>query len=120
MTDARIDAEEIATTIIGWYTETRDDRHLIQGELDKEFFGNYIQKETKFEVTKTSLTKPQKRIVFAYEYLKEKISNELSFYENSRDKYEKLHKISESLGKNSNVMYIETDEMNEAFIILKH
>lgn len=119
LTDARIDAEEIATTIIGWYTETRDDRHLIQGELDKEFFGNYIQKETKFEVIKTSLTKPQKRIVFAYEYLKEKISNELSFYENSRDKYEKLHKISESLGKNSNVMYIETDEMNEAFIIFE-
>ncbi|EDC4610604.1 DUF262 domain-containing protein, partial [Listeria monocytogenes] len=41
--DARFDAEDITTKFIGRYTQTRDERKLILGENDKEYFSNRIQ-----------------------------------------------------------------------------
>lgn len=41
--DARFDAEDITTKFIGRYTQTRDERKLILGENDKDYFSNRIQ-----------------------------------------------------------------------------
>lgn len=119
LVDAKDDASDISALIIGRYTERKDERNLIQGEQDKDFFGGYIQSETKYDTDKRYLNKAQKRIITAYEYFEKKIVKELELYDTYQEKHEYVKGIYTTLHRKSTIMYIETDKLNEAFIIFE-
>ncbi|EDN7502304.1 DUF262 domain-containing protein, partial [Listeria monocytogenes] len=117
--DARFDAEDITTKFIGRYTQTRDERKLILGENDKDYFSNRIQFMTPETKKLEKLTKSQKRIDFAYDYFYKKLEKSMDSVETLENKYAVLKECFSTFTEKCTVMFVETDDINEAFIIFE-
>lgn len=117
--DAETDADDIQTKYIGRYTATRDQRQLMLRQEDGRFFGDFIQSSKLDETNYDKKSSSQKRLKNAYKYFYDKLSKEivgltgLEAYKLILDNY-----LNNFIQKFS-VMYVETDDINEAFIIFE-
>lgn len=115
-TDLKYMAEDIEIKFIGRHSSSRDELRLILSQIDRDFFKNRIQKSaSSYELTKPS----HERILKAYVYLKNKIESELSSIISVEDKYLKLRSIFNSLLHKFQVLTLQTDKLNEAYIIFE-
>lgn len=117
--DAQFDAQDITTKFIGRYTQTRDERKLILGENDKSYFSNRIQSVSSEQLGLQKATKSQKRINFAYNYFYKKLEEEINSSDFHEDKYGLLKTFFSTFTEKCSVMFVETDDFNEAFIIFE-
>ncbi|OFG35373.1 hypothetical protein BJM59_10860 [Listeria monocytogenes] len=117
--DAQFDAQDITTKFIGRYTQTRDERKLILGENDKSYFSNRIQSVSSEQLGLQKETKSQKRINFAYNYFYKKLEEEINSSDFLEDKYDLLKTFFSTFTEKCSVMFVETDDFNEAFIIFE-
>lgn len=117
--DAETDADDIQTKYIGRYTATRDQRQLMLRQEDGRFFGDFIQSSKLDETNYDKKSSSQKRLKNSYKYFYDKLSKEivgltgLEAYKLILDNY-----LNNFIQKFS-VMYVETDDINEAFIIFE-
>ena len=122
--DANIDAGNITSTLIGTYTERRDYLKLVLGRIDKEFFKKTIQKTGPIKYNNPDLNKKKIpisnfNIINASKFFNDKIDSFLEKITDPERKYEYLIDLSDTFGNNFKVMYLETDDINEAYIIFE-
>ncbi|CAD2073866.1 hypothetical protein GCM10007358_12440 [Phocicoccus schoeneichii] len=113
--------EEIIDDFIGKETSRKDSTKLFLGEADKKFFRIYIQEPivSKIKVTKSSLSNSEKRIFEASNFFLAKLEEQIEGLSSNEEKYNKLDKLYESFINSMQVMYVETNNLNEAFIIFE-
>lgn len=110
--------EDIKIKYIGRCSEESNRLRLTLGAVDKEYFKNNIQigyPQKDDEPIKDS----HKRIKEAFEYLETKLRKEIEKAIDSKEKYNILTKYYYKFINGFRLMYVETDEINEAFIIFE-
>jgi len=120
--DAQFDIADITTKYIGRTSERRNEPRLFLGDNDKQFFQKYIQESKKKQLTESSinkLSKSEKLIYEASQYYDNKINNLLSQFEEETQRYQVLSDLLEIFSKKFILMYVETTELDEAFIIFE-
>jgi len=118
--DAKIDADDITTQYIGRITSRRNELKVVLGESDKRFFEKFIQRTEKYDdFTNKQLTKSEKRVHDAYSYFTKYLEQYIENITNAEQRYEVLNNLFHTLIKGFKIMYVETDELNEAFIIFE-
>ncbi len=117
--DSIMEAGDLTSHYIGRYTPDKNKLKLILGEKDNQFFRNYIQLVEKKIYKKSALSKSELRIFEASNYFVKNIKEFLSTEADNLKKYNKLYKLYSTMVENFSVMYVETDEINEAFIIFE-
>lgn len=115
---ARNKSDDIRLKYIGRWSEEENELRLHLGKTDREYFMNNIQvhapkKEEDFE------KESHKRIHDAYFYFKNKFDEKLDRISDSKAKYDEIVKYYSWFIENFKIMYIETDDINEAFIIFE-
>ena len=120
--DANDDAEDINTRYIGRVSETKREQYLSMGGVDKEFFIKYIQargpinyNDQKFE--KKRLKPSNYNIFYASKFFEDKISKFIT--KKAPNEYIELNKLYQCLINQFILMTVETDDINEAYIIFE-
>ena len=120
--DANDDAEDINTKYIGRVSESKKEQYLSMGGIDKEFFINYIQargpidySDRKFE--KKRLRPSNYNIFYASKFFEDKVSKFIT--KKSPNEYIELNKLYQCLINQFILMTVETDDINEAYIIFE-
>jgi len=116
--DVGYDIDDITTKSIGRFTNRRDERHLFLNDTDSKFFADYIQSVEHSTLHFKEDRSSNVRIKKAYEYFSTEIQGELEGKESSA-RYELLKAYWKDLTEKFKVMYVETDDLNEAFIIFE-
>ena len=120
--DANDDAEDINTKYIGRVSESKKEQYLSMGGVDKEFFINYIQtrgpidySDRKFE--KKRLRPSNYNIFYASKFFEDKVSKFIT--KKAPNEYIELNKLYQCLINQFILMTVETDDINEAYIIFE-
>ena len=120
--DANDDAEDINTKYIGRVSESKKEQYLSMGGVDKEFFINYIQargpidySDRKFE--KKRLRPSNYNIFYASKFFEDKVSKFIA--QKAPNEYIELNKLYQCLINQFILMTVETDDINEAYIIFE-
>ena len=120
--DANDDAEDINTKYIGRVSESKKEQYLSMGGVDKEFFINYIQargpidySDRKFE--KKRLRPSNYNILYASKFFEDKVSKFIT--KKLPNEYIELNKLYQCLINQFILMTVETDDINEAYIIFE-
>lgn len=120
--DANDDAEDINTKYIGRVSESKREQYLSMGGVDKEFFINYIQargpidySDRKFE--KKRLRPSNYNIFYASKFFEDKVSKFIT--KKLPNEYIELNKLYQCLINQFILMTVETDDINEAYIIFE-
>lgn len=113
---ARNKVEDIRIRIIGRWSEEENDLKFHMGKVDNEFFRTHIQRNKPFE--QEVVEDSHKRIKEAYKFFYDELSEQLNAVDGA-EKYSLLLKYYNAFKDNFSVMYVETDDMNEAFIIFE-
>lgn len=120
--DANDDAEDINTRYIGRVSKTKKEQYLSMGGVDKEFFIKYIQargpinyNDKKFE--KKRLKPSNYNIFYASKFFEDKISKFIT--KKTPNEYIELNKLYQCLINQFILMTVETDDINEAYIIFE-
>lgn len=108
--------EDIRIKYIGRWTSKKNELRLHIGVADREYFKDNIQKKSPSSDPKTP---SQKRIKEAYEYFKKQFLGVIENIEDDDEKVNILIEYYEVFINKFNLMAIETDDMNEAFIIFE-
>ncbi|MFV8829538.1 DUF262 domain-containing protein [Alkalihalobacterium sp. APHAB7] len=113
---ARNKVEDIRLKIIGRWSEEENELQFHLGKIDNIFFRDFIQRgiPVSGEITEPSHI----RIKEAYDYLYDQLLEELKDLEDE-DKYNKLVEYYNGFKNKFSLMCVETDDMNEAFIIFE-
>ncbi|TNP01438.1 DUF262 domain-containing protein [Bacillus pacificus] len=113
---ARNKVEDIRLKIIGRWSEEENELQFHLGKIDNLFFRDCIQRGVPFP---EELTEPShSRIKDAYEYLYKELTLKLEGLSYD-DKYNKLVEYYNGFKNSFSLMCVETDDMNEAFIIFE-
>ncbi|WP_368901807.1 DUF262 domain-containing protein [Oceanobacillus oncorhynchi] len=115
---SRENSEDIRIKYIGRWSEHKESLRLKLSNKDNYYFMNSIQKDTDIELEEPK-TKSQKRIYNAYYYLYNKLTDELRKMTNTEQKFAILNEYYEHFVNHFKVMYVETNELEEAFIIFE-
>ena len=120
--DANDDAEDINTKYIGRVSESKREQYLSMGGVDKEFFINYIQargpidySDRKFE--KKRLRPSNYNIFYASKFFEDKVSKFIT--KKLPNEYIELNNLYQCLINQFILMTVETDDINEAYIIFE-
>jgi uncharacterized protein with ParB-like and HNH nuclease domain len=110
--------EDIRLKYIGRWSEEENELRFTLGNIDHEYFMRNIQinkpnKEN--EVDEPS----HKRIKEAYFYFEKKLRDKITDSTDAREQYEILLKYYNTFLSQFKMMYVETDELDEAFIIFE-
>lgn len=99
----------------------RKEVKLRLGEADDDFFQKYIVPELgyKKDIVVKELSSSEKLIYGASSFLNKKLDGYLSAYSNDITRANHLYDMFEEFLKNMILMYVETDSLNEAFIIFE-
>lgn len=121
--DARNNADDINANYIGRITETKDNHKLLMGDLDHEFFFENIQKREPIKYTdskfdKKKLNASNFNIFYASKYFDGKVSDFLSGL-GVEEQISKLEELYLCFTDRFKVMSVETDDINEAYIIFE-
>jgi len=113
--------EEINVTYIPSGRGPRSKKRLTMGENDKNIFENYIQKDMdeKIEITKSRLKKSELLIYEASIFFYNKLTEFIETENNLSKSLDELVKLFDLFLDGLTVMYVETDRLNEAFIIFE-
>ena len=111
-------AQQIQIKLVG--TEDEDDEqerfHITLGEIDNLYFKKNILEKELFDSKEKY--KSHTRLKEAYLYFKEKVSSHISDNDINK-KYDKLISLYNAFTSNFIVMYIESTDINEAFVIFE-
>lgn len=112
--------EDIRLKFIGrWDPDPNENElRLTLGKIDKDFFRNNIQINRPTPQQKISEAS-HKRIKEAYSYLENKLREKINLMTSWKDKYNILLQYYNAFIKKFRLMYVETDELNEAFVIFE-
>ena len=120
--DANDDAEDINSKYIGRISETKKEQYLIMGGVDKNFFFETIQKrgpinyaDKQFE--KKKLTPSNYNILYASKFFYNKVNEFI--LKHKANEYSELNKLYQCLMNQFVLMTVETDDINEAYIIFE-
>lgn len=113
---ARNKAEDIRISILGRWSEEENDLKFHMGKVDNEFFRNYVQREEPFPVKVVESS--HKRIKEAYNFFYNKLTQIISNFDGI-EKYDELLKYYKGFKDHFTIMFVETDDINEAFIIFE-
>ncbi|MBD8026046.1 DUF262 domain-containing protein [Ureibacillus sp. Re31] len=108
--------EDIRLKIMGRWSEEENELRFHLGKIDNLFFRDFIQRGIPLVEEPTEAS--HIRIKEAYDFLYEQLSFELENLDNTQ-KYERLVEFYNGFKDKFNVMCVETDDMNEAFIIFE-
>ena len=114
---ARNRSEDIRLKYIGRWSEEENELRLHLGKSDREYFMKNIQIGSPIE-NKYDL-KSHIRIREAYEYFMDKLVKKIELLDNIDEKYREINKYYTKFIDVFKVMYVETDDINEAFIIFE-
>lgn len=117
--DAGYDSQDITFKYIGRYTEKRNDVRLVLGQNDQVFFEKFIQNNRYLEVEEKKLSKSEIRIKKAKEYFINELDKITQEIDNNESVYKLLFDVYTKLVNDFTVMFIETNDINEAFIIFE-
>lgn len=110
--------EDIRTKYIGRWEEEENELRLHLGKIDSEYFMTHVQIGEPDE-DDSNLLKSHVRISSAYKFFMDKFNDKIGSIEKVEDKYEVLFKYYTKFIDSFTVMYLETDDINEAFIIFE-
>lgn len=110
--------DDLTTKYIGRWEEDENELRLHLGKTDREFFMKHIQLGEDVEDEK-NLTTSNKRINDAYKYFIRNLETLLINCGTVEEKYKILHAYYTKFIDGFTVMYLETDDINEAFIIFE-
>lgn len=120
--DANDDSEDINAKYIGRISESKREQYLSMGGIDKEFFFEYVQKrgaidysDKKFD--KKKLKPSNYNIFYACKFFNGKVNEFLE--KNESNQYKALNKLYQALINQFILMTVETDDINEAYIIFE-
>jgi uncharacterized protein with ParB-like and HNH nuclease domain len=109
--------EDIRLKFIGRWSEEENELRLTLGKIDKDYFRDNIQ------INKPSIEEPiedsHKRIKDAYLELEKRLRNKIEGIHDGKEKHNILLTYYNKFIKGFQLMYVETDEINEAFIIFE-
>ncbi|MBD8134373.1 DUF262 domain-containing protein [Bacillus sp. CFBP 13597] len=110
--------EDIRLKYIGRWSEEENELRLTLGNIDQSYFTKNIQiGKPKIDIEPEEAS--HKRIKEAYLYFEKKLRKKLGSLTDGREQYELLLKYYNMFLTNFRLMYVETDELNEAFIIFE-
>lgn len=120
--DANDDSEDINAKYIGRISESKREQYLSMGGVDKEFFFEYIQKRGAIDYTdkkfdKKKLKPSNYNIFYASKFFNGKVNEFLE--KNASNQYKALNKLYQTLINQFILMTVETDDINEAYIIFE-
>lgn len=115
---ARNRCEDIRLKYIGRFSEDENELKLFLGKIDREYFINNIQADTPILEEREKVSS-HNRIKQAYFFFQEKLKNKLEGRESKIEKYEMLNLYYSTFIEKFKIMYVETDDINEAFIIFE-
>lgn len=120
--DANDDAEDINSKYIGRISETKKEQYLIMGGVDKNFFFENIQKRGPINYTdkqfeKKKLTPSNYNILYASKFFYNKVNEFI--LKHKANEYTELNKLYQCLMNQFVLMTVETDDINEAYIIFE-
>lgn len=110
--------EDIRTKYIGRWEEEENELRLHLGKIDREYFMRYVQIGEIYEED-VSILESHIRIKDSYNFFMNKFQDKINYFENIEDKYRELHKYYSKFIDGFTVIYVETDDINEAFIIFE-
>ena len=113
---ARNKVEDIRVSIIGRWSEEENELKFHMGKIDHMFFRDFIQRGIPPHEGLTESS--HKRIKDAYDFLYNQLSSEIAGLD-SYEKYQRLLLFYNAFKDRFTLMYVETDDMNEAFIIFE-
>lgn len=120
--DAKYEVEDLTTMYIGRTSDKRFEPRLFLNDEDHVFFTEYIQKEEKLSLNNqmiNSLKKSEISIYQASVYFEQKLTDFLNQFTNLNIQYHEMKRILHLFLEGFLFMVIETQEMNEAFIIFE-
>lgn len=120
--DANDDSEDINAKYIGRISESKREQYLSMGGVDKDFFFEYIQTRGVIDYTdkkfdKKKLKPSNYNIFYASKFFNGKINEFLE--KNKSNQYKALNKLYQALINQFILMTVETDDINEAYIIFE-
>ena len=112
--------EDITMKYIGRFDEEQNELKLVLSEADKIFFKENIQTLDHIEhgIEKPS-NKSNERIKKAYDFFCSKLTEQLEGKDTPEEKYDVLVSYYTGLCQKFKVMYVETTDINEAYIIFE-
>ncbi|MFJ7678639.1 DUF262 domain-containing protein [Peribacillus sp. NPDC097198] len=115
---ARENSEDIRIKYIGRWSPQKDSLRLKLSNKDNRYFMHNIQIDSDNDLEKPK-SKSQKRIYDAYNYLYEKIMNEIKKAGNKEQELAVVNEYYDKFINSFKVMYVETNQLEEAFIIFE-
>lgn len=116
-TSAQNKYEDIRIKLIGRWSEDENELKLSLGEIDEEYFRENIQKNKPLEEIPEK--ESHKNILSAYKYFEEKLRKKINTPPNYIDKFTILLKYYNKFVDDFKLMYVETNDENEAYIIFE-
>ena len=110
--------EDIRIKLIGRWTEDENELRLTLGKVDEDYFRKLIQIGDK-DNSVLPIKDSHKRIHDTYNFLYNKIKEKADKESESIEIYNMLKIYYEKFTQGFQLMYVETDEINEAFIIFE-
>lgn len=110
--------EDIKIKYIGRWSEENNRLRLTLGDVDKEYFRDNVQigyPDKEDHPVKES----HKRIKAAFEYLETMLEKTIEDEDDYKIKYKILYEYYQKFLNGFRLMYVETDDINEAFIIFE-
>ena len=115
---ARNRCEDIRLKYIGRFSEEENELKLFMGKIDREYFQNNIQAGIPQDDNNQSYPS-HKRIKKAFYYFDKKLREKINTTQEISERYKILNKYYKTFIEKFQVMYVETDDINEAFIIFE-
>ena len=112
-------SDDITLKYIGRYDEDDNELKLSLGKINNEYFKKNIQIFEENRTLEKTDNPSNRKIYDAYEFFASKLNEKLDKLDNDETKYNVLFKYYDSLLKKFKIMYVETTDINEAFIIFE-
>lgn len=112
-------SDDITLKYIGRYDEDDNELKLNLGKTNNEYFKKNIQIYEENRTLEKTENPSNKKIYDAYEFFANKLNEKLDKLDTDEAKYNFLFRYYDSLLKKFKIMYVETTDINEAFIIFE-
>ncbi len=112
-------SDDITLKYIGRYDEDDNELKLSLGKTNNDYFKKNIQIYEENRILDKTDNPSNRKIYDAYEFFANKLNEKIEKLDSDEAKYNILFKYYDSLLKKFKVMYVETTDINEAFIIFE-
>lgn len=109
--------DDIRIKYIGRWSEENNRLRLTLGTADREYFKNNIQINRPNNNSRDKIS--HRRIKEAFDYLEERLREKIYNINDHKEKYRILMEYYSKFLNDFRLMYVDTDDINEAFIIFE-